>query len=83
MEMQGIPAPYEIGAELSPSQWKQLEEGQYVLVQRQGAGVRGGEVDVLTAHATIFWVLLDGGQGRIAIFDDEDIRVWLPRGCRL
>lgn len=84
MEMQGIPlaAPYEIGAELSPSQWRRLEEGQYVLVRRQGEALRGGEVDVLNYHATIFWVQLDDGQGRIAIYDDEDIRVCLPKGCQ-
>ncbi|MBT8160962.1 MULTISPECIES: hypothetical protein [Arthrobacter] len=75
-------APYEPGAELSHGQWKKLEEGQYVIIQRLGEPVRAGEIDILNYHATIFWVQIDGG-GRVAVYEDDGTRVWLPKGCRL
>lgn len=75
--------PYEKGEELPCSEWGLLEEGVYVLVERDTGQLLGGEVDDLTHDASVFWLWLDGGRGRIALYNDERIRVWLPRGCSL
>ncbi len=77
------PTAYDTGDELPYSEWGQLEEGLYLIVQRDGGPVLGGEVDDLTHDASVFWVWLDGGRGRIAIYGDEGTRVWLPRGYNL
>lgn len=83
--MPGLATPlrYDKGAELPSREWDQLEEGHQVLVQRDGLELLAGEVDAVTHDASVFWVWLDGGRGRIAVYVDEDTRVWLPRGYRL
>jgi hypothetical protein len=77
------PVPYDKGSELPPGEWEQLEEGHYVMVQRDGEPVLAGEVDIRTHDASVFWVWLDGGRGRIAVYSDEGTHVWLPNGYRL
>lgn len=74
---------YDKGNELPSSQWGQLEEGHYVIVQRDGEPLLAGEVDVRTQDASVFWVWLDGGRGRTAVYADEGTSVWLPRGYYL
>ena len=74
------PFSHEKGYELPSSQWGQLEEGHYVMVQRDGEPLLAGEVDTRTQDASVFWVWLDGGRGRIAVYADEGTCVWLPRG---
>ena len=71
---------YDKGAELPSREWDQLEEGHQVLVQRDGLEPLAGEVDAVTHDASVFWVWLDGGRGRIAVYVDEGTRVWLPKG---
>jgi hypothetical protein len=39
--------------------------------------------DDLTGDASVIWIWLDGGRGRIALFDEEGTRVWLPKGYSL
>lgn len=84
-ELRDLVAPVsrDKGNELPPSQWEQLQEGHYVLVQREDEPLRVGEVDVLTQDAAVFWVWLDGGRGRIAVYADEGTCVWLPSGYRV
>lgn len=77
-----LPSP-ERGNELPSNQWDQLEEGHYVIVQRGADALTAGEVDDRTRDASVFWVWLDGGRGRIAVYDDEDTCVWLPKGYHL
>lgn len=76
-------AGYEKGEEFFCSDWGQLEEGHYVIVQRYSEPPIAGEVDVVADDGSVFWVWLEGGRGRIAIYVDEGVRVWLPRGYRL
>lgn len=80
MEMDGFlgPAAHFKGDELRCFEWDQLEEGDCVIVQRDGGPLVKGKVDVVTDDGSIFWVLLDGGLGRISIYADEGTRVWLP-----
>jgi hypothetical protein len=77
------PAPDEKGDELPTNDWRLLEEGVCVLVERDNGPVLGGEVDEITSDASVVWIWLDGGRGRIALFKDEGTRVWLPKGYEL
>jgi hypothetical protein len=72
------PGAYDKRDQLSPANWGQLREGERVIVQRDGGPLLTGKVD-LVASDSVFWVWLDGGCGRIAVYADEGIRVWLPR----
>ena len=72
------PVSYSNCSELPLGDWGQLEEGDYVMVQRDGEPLLTGAVDVLTRDASVFWVWLDGGRGRIAVYADEGTSVWLP-----
>jgi hypothetical protein len=80
IQMRGLLAvvSYERGRELPWSEWTQLEEGHCVIVQRDGGRVLSGEVDVVGHDASVFWIWLDGGRGRIAVYPDEGTSVWLP-----
>lgn len=77
------PVAYDKGDELPSSQWGQLEGGHYVMVQRDGEPLLTGEIDVVCHDASVFWVWLDAGRGRIAVYPDEGTSVWLPKGYRL
>ncbi|PTT68773.1 hypothetical protein [Arthrobacter sp. HMWF013] len=77
------PVSYAKGSKLPAREWGQLEEGHYVMVQREGEPILTGEVDARTKDGSVFWVWLDGGRGRIAVYADEGTRVWLPKGYRL
>jgi hypothetical protein len=77
------PNEYEKGDELQSKEWGLLEKGVYVLVERDKASLLRGEVDDLTGDASVIWIWLDGGRGRIALFDEEGTRVWLPKGYSL
>jgi hypothetical protein len=71
------------GEDLLYGQWSQLEEGHRVIVQRDDQPPLAGIVDMRTEDASVFWVLLNGGRGRIAVYADEGTSVWLPKttGC--
>lgn len=69
---------------LPSSKWDQLKAGHRVVVQRPGGPLLPGEVDVISPDASVFWVWLDGGRGRIAVhMDDKNTGVWLPTGSPL
>jgi hypothetical protein len=65
--------------ELSSSQWVQLEKGRSVIVQRNDEPPLAGKVDTRTEDASVLWVWLDDGLGRIAVYADEGARIWLPK----
>lgn len=67
------------GEELLYGQWSQLEEGHCVIVQRDDEPPLAGIVDVRTEDASVFWVLLNNGRGRIAVYAAEGTSVWLPK----
>ena len=85
IDVSGLLAPvsYDKGDELPCSDWGQLKEGHFVMIQRNGEPLLVAEVDVVTHDASVFWVWLDGGRGRIAVYADEGTCVWLPKGYRL
>ncbi len=78
-----VPVSDQKGDKLPPNLWDQLQEGHCVLVERAGEALLSGEVDVVAPDASIFWVWLDGGRGRIAVYTDEGTAVWLPKDYRL
>ena len=85
LEVRNLLAPvsYYQGNELPPSEWGQLEEGDHVMIQRDGEPLRLAKVDALTQDASVVWVCLDGGRGRIAVYPDEGTCIWLPEDhCR-
>jgi hypothetical protein len=73
------PVSYDKGNELPCSEWGQLEQGHSVIVQRDDGPLLGGEVDVRTYDASVLWIWLDGGAGRIAVYADQGTRVWVPK----
>lgn len=75
------PPVFEKGEELFHYQWNQLEEGHSVIIQRDNQPPLPGKVDVRTDDGSIFWVWLNNGHGRIAVFATEDTCVWLPKPC--
>lgn len=77
------PAEYEQGKLIPCAEWEQIEEGDVVVVQRDGGALLEGEVDTRTQDASVFWVWLDEGRGRIAVYADDDTRVWLPEAFAL
>jgi hypothetical protein len=52
-------------------------------VQRNGEFPLVGEIDELTHDASVFWVWLEGGRGRIAVYTDEGTSVWTLKGSQL
>jgi hypothetical protein len=71
---------FDKGDDLPCKKWGRLQEGCHVMVQCAGETILKGEVDVVSPDASIFWVWLDGGRGRIAVYADENTNVWLPKG---
>jgi hypothetical protein len=71
------------GEDLLYGQWSQLEEGHCVIFQRDEEPPLAGIVDMRTEDASVFWVFLNNGRGRIAVYADEGTSVWLPKttGC--
>lgn len=65
------------GDDLPFSQWDTLETGCRVVIQRDGEAITRGEVDVVSPGASVFWVWLEDGRGRIAVYEEEHTTVWL------
>jgi hypothetical protein len=61
---------------LSVSDWVWLNENDRVKVQREYEPVTAGVIDVVAHDASIFWVWLDGGRGRVALHMDDNVSVW-------
>lgn len=55
--------------------WVTLNTGDAVVVERRGDIPREGTVDVVSEDASVFWVWLAAGQGRILVSADDSL-VW-------
>jgi hypothetical protein len=64
------------------AEWRQIEEGDIVVVKRDREPILAGKVDLRAGDASVFWVWLDGGSGCIAVFPYEGTCVSLPRSHR-
>ena len=64
------------GEKLEVEKWVWLNSGQRVRVKREREAVSGGFVDLVAPDASIFWVWLDDGRGRIALHEDDKVSVW-------
>lgn len=65
------------GEKLGVEDWVWLDPGQRVHVERQYDAASGGVIDVIAHDASIFWVWLDNGRGRVAIHEDDNVRIRL------
>lgn len=64
------------GSALTVNEWVWLNENDRVKVQREYESVTAGVIDVVAPDASVFWVWLDGGRGRVALHMDENVSVW-------
>jgi hypothetical protein len=62
------PIPYE--------NWVLLNPDDEVVVQRVGEQPASGTVDVVADDASIIWIWLDGGRGRIAVWEEDGSYLW-------
>ncbi|BAS11967.1 hypothetical protein AHiyo8_02700 [Arthrobacter sp. Hiyo8] len=51
--------------------WIYLNAGDEVVVQRLGQPPLPGQIDEINEDATIFWVLLHCGRGRIMVYEHD------------
>ena len=61
---------------LLPYEWTELDAGHRVTVHIGEGRILCGSVDVIADDASIFWLWLDNGGGRVAIHEDDDVKVW-------
>lgn len=61
---------------LKPDDWVWLNPNDRVRIKRENEYVVLGTVDDVSPDASIFWIWLDGGQGRVAIHEDDNTSVW-------
>lgn len=62
---------------LTPDNWVWLNPDDRVKVQREREAMATGVIDVVAPDASIFWIWLDGGRGRVALHMDDNVSVWL------
>jgi hypothetical protein len=55
--------------------WVYLNIGDSVSVRRTNDSYRTGYIDAINDEATIFWVQLDEGRGRVLIYDGDGSQV--------
>lgn len=65
---------------LPPNNWIWLNEGDRVRIRCRELPPVSATVDMVAADASIFWVWLDGGRGRIGIHEYDMVTVWLLSG---
>ena len=65
------------GLRLRRNDWERLTPGDRVSIHLDGNAAHSGLVDIVAPDASIFWVLLDEGRGRVAIHEGDDASVWL------
>jgi hypothetical protein len=56
---------------LASDDWLYLNVGDAVVVQRAGELSHTGHVDDIAEDARLFWVQLDGGRGRILLYEGD------------
>jgi hypothetical protein len=61
---------------LSPYEWTELDVDHRVTVHTDEGRILCGSVDVIADDASIFWLWLDDGGGRVAIHEADDVKVW-------
>ena len=52
-------------------QWIHLNSGDRVLIQRAGEYLNTGHIDDINEDATVIWVWLDHGRGRILVHEGD------------
>lgn len=67
------------GEALGPDQWTELDTDHRVTIRTPQGHIVCGSVDVIADDASIFWVWLDNGGGRVAIHEGDDAKVWRAR----
>ncbi|MFF1828240.1 hypothetical protein [Paenarthrobacter sp. NPDC058040] len=65
------------GTALTTDDWIWLNAGDRVRVQRENEIAATGSIDVVSGDASIFWVWLDDGRGRVALHMEAKVSVWL------
>jgi hypothetical protein len=66
--------PY--GRPLMPYDWVCLNSNDRVCVQRENENLVNGTVDVVASDASVFWIWLDNGLGRVAVHEADNVSVW-------
>jgi hypothetical protein len=62
---------------LNPKEWAGLVPGDRVCLRRENQVLMHGTVDDMVPDGSVFWIWFDNGAGRIALYKDDDVRVWL------
>ncbi|WP_223937306.1 hypothetical protein [Arthrobacter sp. StoSoilB5] len=65
------------GSALTPDDWVWLSPNDRVRIQRENEAALAGFIDIVAPDASIFWIWLDEGRGRVALHMDDDVGVWL------
>jgi hypothetical protein len=61
---------------LALDDWVFLNAGDPVIVQTSEGRTVSGSIDIVADDASIFWIWVDGGGGRIAVQEEDRSRVW-------
>ena len=76
-EYSKVGKPPRRGSALTTDDWVWLNPEDRVKVQLDSEVVAAGFVDIVAPDASIFWIWLDGGRGRVALHMDDHVSVWL------
>lgn len=68
-----------IGESLCTDQWTELDKDHRVTVRTDRGRTLCGSVDLVADDASIFWLWLDNGGGRVAVHEGDDAQVWRLR----
>jgi hypothetical protein len=63
---------------MNSDDWVYLNIGDRVSVRRTSDCCRTGYIDAINHEATIFWVQLDEGRGRVLVYDGDESQVHKP-----
>lgn len=56
--------------------WVDLNPGDRITIRTSAKLVAAGTVDIVAFDASIFWIWLDEGRGRIAIHEHDETDIW-------
>ncbi len=68
-----------VGDALTTDEWVWLNPNDRVKVQRGNGPIAAGFIDVVAPDASIFWIWLDDGRGRVALHMGDIVSVWLEK----
>lgn len=57
-------------------QWKYLWPDELVLLRREGRTINAGWIDEINFDASILWVHLRNGMGRVLIHVEDGLEIW-------